>query len=87
MFGAAKVTQFQHSRLGIQQQVLRFNVAMTNAQRVDVRQTAEKLVHVQLKREEARFMSGSGADGRVVLTRMKLIGIVCLFLAYWRATL
>lgn len=59
LFGAAKVTQFQHSRFGIQQQVLWLDVAMTDAQRVDVSETSEQLVHVKLKREESKYLLSS----------------------------
>lgn len=49
LLSAAKVAQFQHSRFRIEQQVLRFNVTMTNAQRMDVSETSEQLVHVKLR--------------------------------------
>lgn len=44
--------QFQHSRFGIQEKVLRLNVAMTNAQRVDISETSKQLVHVELEQEK-----------------------------------
>lgn len=48
LFGAAKVTELQHSRLRIEQKILRLDITMANAQRVDVGQTSEQLIHVEL---------------------------------------
>ena len=36
MFGAAEVTKFENSTVGIQQQILRFDVAVTDAVGVNV---------------------------------------------------
>ena len=36
MFGAAEVTQFEDSTIRVQKKVLRFDVAMANAVRVDI---------------------------------------------------
>ena len=44
----SKVTEFEHTRLRVQQQVLWLDVSMTDALRVQVCQAAEHLVHVQL---------------------------------------
>lgn len=45
----AKVTKFKHGRLRIQQKVLGFYVTMTDPEGMDVGQTPEELVHVQLQ--------------------------------------
>lgn len=88
--------QFQHSRFRIQEKVLRLNVAMTNAQRVDISETSKQLVHVELEFKKLVRMSliklethetSFKAQFFLQLTLIKLIGIVCLFFAYWRATL
>lgn len=44
----AKVAEFEHTLGGIQQQILGLDVAMADADRVDVGQGAEELIHVQL---------------------------------------
>ena len=43
----SKITQLQDPGIRIQKQVLRLNVTVTDAQGMDVRQTAEQLIHVQ----------------------------------------
>jgi hypothetical protein len=48
MLGATEVAQFENTWFGIKQQVLWFYVSMTDTQRMDVSQTPEELVHVQL---------------------------------------
>jgi len=47
----AKVTEFDGMSFRIQQQILWFDVTMTDAKRVDVRKTSEQLIHVQLDAE------------------------------------
>lgn len=49
--GTAKITQFQDAAAGIEQQVLRLNVAMADTLRVNVGQGSEELVGVQLDLE------------------------------------
>jgi hypothetical protein len=46
-----EIAELQHSGAGIQEQVLRLDVAMAYALRVDVGQGSEKLVYVQLDLE------------------------------------
>lgn len=50
----AKVAEFQNSRLWIQQQILGLDVPMADPKWVDIGQTPEQLVHVQLRRENRR---------------------------------
>lgn len=47
-FGTTKVTQLENTGLWVQEQVLGFNVTMANADRMNVRERAEKLIHVKL---------------------------------------
>ena len=42
MFGAAEVTKFENSTVGIQQQILRFDVAVTDAVGVNVGKWSEQ---------------------------------------------
>jgi len=62
LFGTAEVTELQHSRLRIEQKVLRLDITMANAQRVDVGQTSKQLIHVELRRDrvstERRVLTG-----------------------------
>lgn len=59
----AEVAEFQNGRLWIQQQILGLDVPMADPERVDVGQTPEQLVHVQLGREQVRDQSRSTAGG------------------------
>ena len=47
----AKVAEFEHPRLWIEQEVLRLDVSVTHTIRMNVGQGAEQLVHVQLGSE------------------------------------
>lgn len=56
-----EITQLEDSRLRVHQQVLGLDVSVTHALGMDVRQTAEQLIHIHLKggrgerrREEGR---------------------------------
>lgn len=60
MLGAAKVTQLEDSRFRVEQQVLRLDVSVTNALRVNVGQTAEQLVHVQLDEHDGNALLALG---------------------------
>lgn len=51
LLGAAKVAQLQYGRLRVEQQVLGFDITMADTERVDVRETPEQLVHVELHRK------------------------------------
>lgn len=44
----SKVAQFQDARFGVQKKILRFDVTMTDAQCMNVRQTPHQLIRVQL---------------------------------------
>ena len=46
--GATKVAELEDSGGGVQEEVLRLDVAMADALRVDVRQRSEKLINVEL---------------------------------------
>lgn len=50
--GAAKVAKLEDTGVGIEKQVLRLDVAVADALRVDVGQSAEELVNVQLDLED-----------------------------------
>ena len=52
MLGAAEVTQLEDACFRVKQQVLWLDVSVTHSQRVDVSQTPEQLVHVQLWPQE-----------------------------------
>lgn len=58
MLGAAEVAQLEDARLGVEQQVLRLDVPVADAQRVDVGQAAEQLVHVQLDEADGDRLLG-----------------------------
>ena len=66
---AAKVTKLQDARLRVQEQVLRFDVSVTDALGVDVGEGAEELVDVQLDLEDGHGglelveVSRSAVDG------------------------
>lgn len=49
---AAKVAQLQDARAGVEEEVLRLDVAVADALRVDVRQGPEELVDVELHLED-----------------------------------
>lgn len=57
----AEVTELEHGRLWVQQQVLGLDVPMADAKRVDVRQAPEQLVHVQLKYKYTSILKRSAA--------------------------
>ena len=46
----AEIAQFQNGRFRIEQQILRLDVPVADAQTVNVGQSAEQLVHVQLEK-------------------------------------
>lgn len=54
LFGAAKVAQLEYGRLRIQQQVLGLDVTMADTERVDVGETPEQLVHIELRGGEKK---------------------------------
>lgn len=64
LLGAAKVAQLQHGRLRIQQQVLGFDVAMADTERVDVSETSKQLVHIelQMKDDAVRMLQEASSD-------------------------
>lgn len=51
-FGTAEVTELEDVRLGVEQQVLRLDVTVADAEAVDVCQCAGELVDVELDKEE-----------------------------------
>lgn len=50
--GASKITELQYARGGVEQQVLRLDVPMADALRVDVGERPEELIGVQLSLED-----------------------------------
>ena len=84
--GAAKVAELEQVRLRVDKQVLRLDVAMAHAERMDVRQRAAELVSVQLRtqghvavrRANGRHLgppgSGLGAPNLHVQQREGLLG-------------
>lgn len=69
LLGAAKVAQLQYGRLRVEQQVLGFDITMADTERVDVRETPEQLVHVELHRKKtierlAHTQATQGRGGR-----------------------
>jgi len=50
--GAAKIAELQNSRVGVQEEVLRLDVAVADALGVDVGERAEELVDVELDLED-----------------------------------
>ena len=52
LFGASPITEFQHIGGRVDQQVLRFDVAMADAERVDVAEGTQQLVDVELDAED-----------------------------------
>jgi hypothetical protein len=65
--GRPKVAQFQNPGSGVQEQILRFDVTMADANRVDVSQGAQELVHVQFDLEGGHglFEFGIVATGAI----------------------
>jgi hypothetical protein len=55
----SKIAKLQHATLWIKEQILRFNVSVAYAQRMNVGKCPAKLIHVQLhvqrKRREVRL--------------------------------
>eukprot|EP00965_Chrysotila_dentata_P125133 4135860-Pleurochrysis_carterae.AAC.4 len=54
----AKVAKLEHVRLGVDEQVLRLDVAVAHAERVDVRQRSAELVCVELRPRANRRARG-----------------------------
>lgn len=50
-FGATKITELEYASIRIKQKILRFDISMTDALRVDIRKGAEELVDVYLDLE------------------------------------
>lgn len=46
--GGTKVAKLEHTRCGVQEQVLWLDISVTDADRVDVHKGAQELVHVEL---------------------------------------
>lgn len=55
----AKVTELQHCRLWIEQQILGFDVPMADPKWMDVSQAPEQLVHVQLHRDIIKHVTAT----------------------------
>lgn len=45
---AAKVAQLEYGRFRVKQQILRLDITMANAQRMDIGQASEQLIHIEL---------------------------------------
>lgn len=54
--GATKVAKFENTSLRVQEQILRLDVTMADADRVNVRERAEKLIHVKLDLEDWHWL-------------------------------
>jgi len=57
ILGRAEVTQLKHARVWIEEQILRLNVTMANSLMVKIRKRPEKLIHVQLKCIQCKYLS------------------------------
>ena len=56
--GAAKVAKLQHVCLGVDQQILRLDVAMAHAKRVNISKRAAELVRVKLHVQRGELLLG-----------------------------
>ena len=71
LLGAAEVAQLEYGRLGVEQQVLRLDVAVAYAHGVYVGETAEQLVHEELDVEDGYGLLGLGVVARHLVHRLR----------------
>ena len=71
MLGRSKVAELEDARVGVQKKVLRLDVPVADAQRVDVGKTSKQLVHVQLDEGRGNGLLGFGVLPRHLVHRFR----------------